>query len=71
MKKILILLAVLAMAATPVMASTKLEASHPKKQALKHHVQTRHQKKQLTRRQKKQAAKKLAKRHARKHKAAV
>lgn len=72
MKKILVLLALLAITATPVMASTKLEASHPKKQALKHHVETKHQKKQLTKRQNKRAEKKLVKRNGlRKHKTAV
>jgi Ni/Co efflux regulator RcnB len=71
MKKILILLAVLAVAATPMMASAKLEASHTKKQSLKHHVETKHQKKHLTKRQTKQSQKKLAKRNGiRKHKTA-
>lgn len=70
MKKILVLLTVLGLLATPAMASTHLEKGKAHKQATKH-VETKHQKKQLAKHQKKQAEKKLAKRNAKKHKVAV
>jgi len=70
MKKILVLLTVLGLLATPAMASTHLEKkSH--QQTIKHHVQTKHAKKKLAKREKKHAAKKIARRNARKHKVAV
>ena len=66
MKKFLILLAVLAIAATPAMASTKLEAGQ--KHAVKHHAAAKHEKKHL----KKKTEKKLAKHSGKKqHKAVV
>jgi len=64
MKRVLILLAVLGLAATPVMAATKLEASHVQKHArVKHQTANKHQKKHLK--------KKLTKRSTRKQKTAV
>jgi len=71
MKKILVLLTLLGLLATPAMAGgTHLEKNTlHHKQTLKHG--TRHHKKQLTRRQNKKAQKKLSKRNARKHKIAV
>lgn len=63
MKKLLILLTVLALAASPAMAGTQSQKSAKHKQSAKHHVATKHQKKQLK--------KKLAKRNARQHKVAV
>ena len=72
MKKILILLALLAIAATPVTASTKLESNHHVKHGAKHQLESKHQKKQLAKRHNKQSQKKLAKRNGlRKHKTAV
>jgi hypothetical protein len=62
MKKLLILLTVLALVATPAIAGTHLEKSKAHKQATKH-AATRHQKKHLK--------KKLAKHYAKKHKALV
>jgi len=62
MKKLLILLTVLAIAATPALAGTQVEKSKAHKHATKH-VATKHQKKQLK--------KKLAKRNLKKHKVAV
>ena len=64
MKKLLILLTVLAIAATPAMAASQLEKGPAHKQSAKHHVAKKHAKKQLK--------KKLAKRNnVRKHKVAV
>ena len=72
MKKVLILLTVLALAASPAVASNKLEAGAGKKQVqAKHHVLTQKEKKQAKKKQEKKHAKKLAKRNARKHKVAV
>jgi hypothetical protein len=62
MKKLLILLTVLALVATPALAGTNLEKSPARKHAVKH-AATRHQKKQIKR--------KLVRRSARKHKATV
>lgn len=68
MKRALILLAILGLAATPVMAKTKLEAPKAKTHVTTKHVKaTKHQKKL----QKKKLKKKLAKRSTRKHKIAV
>lgn len=67
MKRVLILLTILALAATPAMAGTHLEKGPAHKQAAKHHAVTKHEKKLA----KKQLKKKLAKRAARKHKVAV
>ena len=67
MKKVLVLLTVLGLLATPAMAGTQLEkGTTHHKQAARHAV-TKHQKKQL----KKKLTRKLAKRNARKHKAAA
>ena len=66
MKKVLILLTVLALAAAPAMAATQLEAGPAHKQAGKHHA-AKKQKKQV----KKKQAKKLAKHSTKKHRVAV
>jgi hypothetical protein len=65
MKRVLILLTVLGLIATPVMAKQQLEAAPVQKHATakKHHVKTRKEKKHLK--------KKMAKRSARKQKIAV
>ena len=64
MKRALILLAVLGLAATPVMAATQLEAGPAQK-----HVTTKSH--HAAKHEKKHAKKKLAKRTTRKHKIAV
>ena len=71
MKKVLVLLTLLALVATPAMAgTTQLEKGTTPKHATKH-VATKHHKKQLAKHEKKQAKKKLAKRNAKNHKVAV
>jgi len=67
MKNLLILLTVLAIAATPAMAGTQLEKGPAHKQSAKHHAVAKHPKKQL----KKKLTRKLAKHNVRKHKVAV
>jgi len=72
MKRVLILLTILGLAAAPVMAKTQLEAAPVKKHAAaKHQALTRQQKKQQKKQVKKKLEKKQAKRAARKHKVAV
>jgi hypothetical protein len=64
MKRVFILLTILALTATPAMAVAKLEAAHaPKHATTKHKVATKQQKKHLK--------KKMAKHATRKHKVAV
>ena len=63
MKKVLILLTILALTAGPAMAATQLEAGPAHKQTAKHHATTKHHRKQLKR--------KLARHPVRKHKATV
>lgn len=70
MKKLLILLTVLGLLATPAMAGTQLEKDSVHKHATRH-VAPKHKTRKLTRRQKKHLEKKVAKRNARKHKVTV
>ena len=70
MKKLLILLTVLGLLATPAMAGTQLEKGPAQKHAA-HHAVAKHKTKKVTRRQKKHLEKKVAKHNSKKHKVAV